>query len=333
MNSSEVNSQGYSELKNPIRVLLHAIHCFSLYQSEVIYFPFLRWLYYLLSRVVFHTKAFISNSSKDRQEVIDRMILINERLHGIEKKENSVRKELQEHLKNKTERAVISLSKYLTSSDVVQRFTWWTSYDTPPAMASWEVTKFYIYEALSKRLQDFIAAWEEREHVFSGARSSLIQHFQQRYRYVVGQLENLESFVIADDVPVLSNDSSPSEKLSVASKVVIGVTSPIWVPVGVVAFLLSVPVVGVVAMKEKLGNWNKTRKYEKDKCGFMAKASLEYLLEAAKEPNLSSLVVEQLTEAQVCLEQVVARIPELIKADRMLCRKLTDDNSSQGITA
>ncbi|XP_022797797.1 uncharacterized protein LOC111336043 [Stylophora pistillata] len=221
------------------------------------------------------------------------------------------------------------LSKYLTSSDDVQRFTWWTSYDTPPAMASWEVTKFYIYEALSKRLQDFIAAWEEREHVFSGARSSLIQHFQQRYRYVVGQLENLESFVIADDVPVLSNDSSPSEKFSVASKVVIGVTSPIWVPVGVVAFLLSVPVVGVVAMKEKLGKWNKTRKYEKDKCGFMAKASLEYLLEAAKEPNLSSLVVEQLTEAQVCLEQVVARIPELIKADRMLCRKLTDDNSSQ----
>ena len=107
--------------------------------------------------MVFHTKAFISNSSKDRQKVIDRMILIIERLHGIEKKENSVGKELHKYLKNKTESAVTSLSKYLTSSDAVQRFTWWTSYDTLPAMASWEVTKIYIYEALSKRLQDFIA--------------------------------------------------------------------------------------------------------------------------------------------------------------------------------
>ena len=49
-----------------------------------------------------------------------------------------------------------------------------------------------------------------------------------------------------------------------ASKVVIGVTSPIWVPIGVISFVLSVPVVGVVVMKEKLGNWNTTRKCEND---------------------------------------------------------------------
>ena len=82
-------------------------------------------------------------------------------------------------------------------------------------------------------------------------------------------------------------------------------------------------------MKEKLGNWNKIRQYEYDKCSFMAKASLEYLLEAAKKQNLKSLVVEQLKEARVCLEQVVNRIPELIKADRILCQKLTNDSSSQ----
>ena len=207
------------------------------------------------------------------------------------RKENSVGRELQEYLENQTESAVTSLSKYLTSSDVVQKFTSWTLDDTPRAMGKWEVTKIYIQEALTKRPQEFIAEWEEREQVFSGARGSLIQHFQQRYSYVVEQLENLESFVIAEDVPALANDCLPSEKFSVASKVVIGVTSPIWVPIGVVAFVLSVPVVGVVAMKEKLGNWNKIRKYENDKCGFMAKASLEYLLEATKKQNLKSLVV------------------------------------------
>ena len=103
--------------------------------------------------------------------------------------------------------AVTSLSKYLTSPDGFQKFTSWTLVDAVRAMEKWEVTKFYIQGALTKRLKNFIEAWEE--HVFSGARGSLIQRFQQRYSHVVEQLENLESFSIADDVPVLSNDYPP----------------------------------------------------------------------------------------------------------------------------
>ena len=61
----------------------------------------------------------------------------------------------------------------------------------------------------------------------------------------------------------------------------------------------------------------------------MAKTSLEHLLETAKKQNLKSLVVEQLKEARFCLEQVVNRTPELIKTDRILCQKLTNDSSSQ----
>ena len=82
-----------------------------------------------------------------------------------------------------------------------------------------------------------------------------------------------------------------------------------------------------MAMKEKLENWNEIRKCEK--CGFMAKASLEYLFEVAEEQNLKSLVVEQLKEARVCPQKVANRIPELIKADRISCQKLPNDNSSQ----
>ena len=40
-------------------------------------------------------------------------------------------------------------------------------------------------------------------------------------------------------------------------------------------------------------------------------------------------MVEQLNEARVCLEKVANRIPELIKADKIFCQKLTNDNSSQ----
>ena len=279
--------------------------------------------------MAYHTKAFIRNSSEDRQQVVERMNLITDRLQSIERQQSLVSTELQAYLKNKTDNAVSALSKYLKSSDVEKQFTSWTSDDVPNTEESWEVTKNYIQKALMKRLQETIETWEERNHVFSEACTSLIQYFQQRFNYVEGQLRNLESSVIADDGAGQSTSSLASEDFSVAKKVIIGVTSPIWVPVGLVILVVSVPIVGAVALKQKLEGWSKTRQYKKDKRGFMAKASQEYLRDVAEEKHLKSFVVQQLTEAQVCLRQVLDRIPELIEADKMLCQQLRDETRSK----
>ena len=290
---------------------------------------YFRWIDYLLFRMAYHTKAFLQNSSKDRQNVIDRMMLIGERLSKIEKQQSSVSQELQEYLDHQTDYAVSALSKYLKSSDAVQKFTSWTMDDVPNTEERWEVTRNFIQKALTKRLQDVIATWEEEKHVFSEARTSLIQYFQDRFNFVEGQLQVLESSVVAKDAARPSSDPLDPDNLSVAERVIIGVTSPIWVPVGLVVLIVSVPVVGAMAVKEKYEDWAKTKEYEKDKSGFMAKASEEYLTEASKDQNLRSYVVEQLKECQVCLKQVVARIPELIEADKMLCQQLREEYRSQ----
>ena len=290
---------------------------------------FFRWLDYLLSRMGYHTKAFLQNSAKDRQNVIERMMLITERLSMIEKQQSTVKRELLEFLENKTAHAVVTLSKHLKSSDVVETFTSWTLDDAPNTEESWEVTRNFIQKAMMKRLQDVIETWEEKNHVFSDARTSLLQYFQERFNYVEGQLRNLESSVVSKESTSTISAPLASDNFSVGERVIIGVTSPIWVPVGLVVLIVSVPVVGVMAVKEKYEDWSKTREYENDKSAFMAKASKEYLTEAAEEQNLRSYVVEQLKECQVCLEQVVARIPELIEADKKLCQQLRDETRSQ----
>ena len=251
---------------------------------------YFRWLDYLLSRMAYHTKAFLQNSHKDRQKVIERMMLITERLLMIEKQQSSVSHELQEYLENKTDYAVSTLSKYLKSSDVVGKFTSWTLDDVPNTEESWEVTRNFIQKAIMKRLQDVIATWEEENHVFSDARTSLIQYFQERFNILEGELPNLESSVVAKDAASPSSDPFVPDNFSVAERVLSDVTS-----------LES----------------------------FMAKASKEYLTEAAEEQNLRSFVVEQLKECQAWLTQVVARIPELIEAAKMLCSHLRNMIRSQ----
>ena len=257
------------------------------------------------------------------------MMFITDRLQSIERQQGTVSKELQSYLEKKTDDAVTTLSRYLKSAEVMQQFSSWTLDDAPKTEESWELTKNYIQKALMRRLQETIEEWEEKNQVFSDARASLIQYFQERFSYVVGQLRTLEESVLAGDAANSAGGPLASDDFSVTKKVIIGVTSPIWVPVGLVVLMVSVPVVGAIAVKEKLKNWNKTRQYNKDKCAFMVKASQEYLNEAAKEQHLKSFVMEQLKEAQVCLKQVLDRIPQLIEADKMLCQQLRDGNRSK----
>ena len=276
-----------------------------------------------------HTKAFIRNSSKDRKNMIDRMMFITDRLQSIERQQGTVSKELQSYLEKKTDDAVTTLSRYLKSAEVMQQFSSWTLDDAPKTEESWELTKNYIQKALLNRLQETIEEWEEKNQVFSDARASLIQYFQERFSYVEGQLRTLEESVLAGDAVNSAGGPLASDDFSVAEKVIIGVTSPIWVPVGLVVLVVSVPVVGAIAVKEKMENWNKTRQYNQDKCAFMAKASLEFLDEAAEEELLELFVMEQLKEAQVFLKQVLDRIPQLIEEDKMLCQQLRDETRSK----
>ena len=87
--------------------------------------------------------------------------------------------------------------------------------------------------------------------------------------------------------------------------------------------------VGILAIKNKLEDKSKIRKYEKDKCAFMAEISAGYLDDATNGTVLKQFVKDQLKEAKLCLKQIEARIPELIQADKMLCKQLGDETRSQ----
>lgn len=263
------------------------------------------------------------------------MKFISERIEKIKEEQSSVIKKLQEDLKNKTDNTVSILSKYLMSSDVVDQFTSWTLDDVPNMGNSWEETENNIQKSLLKRLEDAIVAWEEVNHVFANALTSLVQNFRERYNLVEGQLRILENAVLAEDAACLvssswvSDNSSIWSTLSVAERIIIVVSSPIWVPIGLVALIVGAPVVGVMAILKMLQHRNKEREYQKDECCFMAKASKQYLTRAAEEKNLRPYVVEQLKESQVFLKQIEARIPVLIEAETMLCQQLREDSRSQ----
>ena len=246
----------------------------------------------------------------------------------IEEGQSEVMEELNKYLKDRVDGAIQNLSDYLLSEEVIDRFTSWTLDEVPKVESSWKVTEHEIMKVLSKRLREIIGQWEEDNQVFTSARESLVKHFQQQYQFVEGQLQILETAVTSDHVHVLQ-DVPLNEELTEAGKVIVGITSPIWIPLGLVAWVIGAPIVGVMAIKEKVKDIKKIKKYEADKRAFMTTLSAEYLDEATNESSLETFVREQLEDAELCLKQIEDRIPELIQADKMLYEQLMDETISQ----
>ena len=241
-----------------------------------------RWLDYLLSRIIYQARAFVMNASRDRDKVNQKMEEIVNRLEAIEEQQSEVVADLRQYLKKRTNAALQRVTEYLSSEEVKARFTSWTLDEVPRSEDSWEVTRNQIFKALSRRLREFIEQWEEDNKVFANARASLVQHFQTRYNFVEGQLRNLQNAITADDI-VLEEQRSGTN-LSVTGKVIIGVTSPIWVPLGLVVLVIGVPIYGIMAIRSKLEDRKKTKKYEEDRCAFLRENSAVYL-EDIREKN------------------------------------------------
>ncbi|PFX15324.1 hypothetical protein AWC38_SpisGene20448 [Stylophora pistillata] len=214
-----------------------------------------RWLDFVISRMAYHMKMVMDFlcSPTDRKIVSD---LHSERLCDVEKRLCSVEYELQEHFRKLADDAVRILSNHLQSCKVVEKFTSWTLDDIPDTGESWEVTDYFIQDALRERLQNTIAAWEDENQMLSRARTFMVQLSHQRFDESKSFLpfRYLENSVIADDYTGGPNICLTSNDFGAAQKVMIGVTSPIWVPVGLAVLVGSVPVIGARCWDGKPNN-------------------------------------------------------------------------------
>ena len=270
------------------------------------------------------------NAYRDRHKISLRTEKIADRIKKIEKEQSKIIADLNVYWKKRVNGALRELSEYLSSEVVKARLTSWTKDEVPAPENSWEVTANQIAKVLSKRLRELIQQWEEDKQVFAGARASIEQHFQEHYNFMEGQLRDLQNAITVDITDISEDQLQLSQaNFSLTEKVVIGVTSPIWAPLGLVALVIGVPVYGIMAMRSKLEDRRKMKKYKEDKCAFMREASAAYLENVREDKRLKPFVKEQMKEAKIFLKQIEARLPELIEADKMLCKQLCDETRSQ----
>ena len=293
----------------------------ELFDRKTLALLFIRWLDYLLSRMIYHTKAFIHNAAKGREEVRKKVALVAALMDQIDSEQQSVIKNLQDELDTQIGEIVRKLSVHLKSKDVQSRLTSWTDDDAPRKQDTWAATENDVEKAVKSRFRDEIEQWEIDNHVCSDARQSLVQQFSRQLNIVQAQIQSAENSIVSDS-PVDQQPFEQPDLFTTGEKVLIAVTSPIWLPIGLVALTLSIPVLGVMAVKDKIEEKSKLRQYDKDKSGYLCQKSKDYLAVMTKGDNLRPYIKEQLEEVQLLLKQIKAKIPAIIVANRLLLAQL-----------
>ena len=298
-------------------------------ELEICILSSLRWLEYAISGMANHMKMVMDFlcPSTDRKTV---SASNSERLHNAERQLCSLECKFQERFRKLTDDAVRALSNHLQTCEVMEQFTSWTLDDIPRTGGSWKETEQLIQDQFMKRLQDTIDAWEEKNQILSNTYNSLVQWSHQQLDESKSLLpyQYLENFVNADGATSRSNTCVSSNRFDTAKKVMIGLTIPIWAPVGVTILFGSIPVLGVTTIKERVRNVKRSRKYSKDKHSFIARASHKFLRKVPQEQQFPLLVKERLKDVPVNFKEGSSRLRELIAADKILCQQLRDETRS-----
>ena len=276
--------------------------------------------------MIYHTKAFIHNAAEDRTDANIKLLMVAARIKQIENEQNTIMKSLRDQLDAKIDETVQKLSKHLTSKE--KDLTSWTDDDAPKKYETWATTENDVMRVVKARFGEEMERWEEDNHVFSDSRRTLIQSFSARLSTVQVQIQNVENCITSDSA---IEQESPQEDISLttAQKIIIGVSSPFWIPLGLIALVIAIPVFGVKSVKNVIEEKSKLRSYDNDRCGYLVKMSKEYLSFVTKENALRPYVKEQLREVDVFLEQIKVRIPAVIRANCILLEQLLVENFSK----
>jgi hypothetical protein len=124
------------------------------------------------------------------------------------------------------------------------------------------------------------------------------------------------------------DDFGTSDAVPMPAKILLGATSPVWIPVAVVNLIIGMPVLGVLALSNKISGKVKLDKYEKDPRSYLENRSKKFLA-SLKDEDMLKYAEWQMEKTTVLLTNYMNSIPTLIKTNQRMVFQLVHTNRSQ----
>ena len=274
----------------------------------------------ILERILFYTKAFIRNA--ERNETPERFIKLLVVMRLIEEGNKNIIEEIEKKIKEKTEGAFKKYSDHFGSKDIEKKFKTWSKRECPSEGELWDETTSRIDVVMKQRFIGMMEEYENEEKVVWKVQESLMKRLKKHGRDIKIQIKNVEGKIIYGEQFVEYSRFN----LTFGKKVIVGITSPIWVPVAMAAAVIAgLPFLGWHFWKKR-SMTEEERSYCNSKANYMAQRAEAFLNSTEKDDILREFINAQLFEIQRAFTNMKKTILAMITANKILLEQFRDES-------
>lgn len=291
-----------------------------------------RWLNEVLSRTIAKTKSSLKIKCQDQKDFKKKVKDHIERLEYAQKHKDEIMAELRKQLEIYQSNAVTRAQDYLSSEEVIERFTSWTEENVPQEEVTWSLTEENIQRALSNRFKETLQHWLEDYMLLAGALEILQQVLQKYFPHGEDQLRDLSDALEEGSIPSYHEENHGFGGFAALTAYAAGyafytrqaasLIFSLAIPTSLVAFSVSVEVFQYLRRL-----WN-SKEFAEGKVAFMSKQSRNFLAQMAGQRKLSSCVKLLLEPVERYLNDIGSNFPTLIAAEMEELRLFENEKRS-----
>ncbi|CAH1238237.1 MAP3K15 [Branchiostoma lanceolatum] len=306
------------------------------------------WIWTLVKEATKVVRAKLNNAmrSQDERETKAREVLT--RLLNFKMFTDKYIQMLAEDLERKARDAVKRLRGHL-QSDVTKAAIVRDTLKEAPSLTSTtdcDAVRGEITKLVLEHTEEAMRRWNASRQYFQKIEADLIKNFKDVFNLIEEKHnQEIEQALSAglDPGPTASAQDTNviigDEEFGVLEKVILGVTAPIWIPVGiavgVLAAIVGLPVIGLQAIKESIDKRAVDKKfmktYNEDKSGYIKAITDRIVQELCETRQLEDFVNGCLERPIECLLKLKSAIPKIQEADKQMIDALANESRSQRV--
>ena len=229
------------------------------------------------------------------------------------------------------------LNTHLTDPNTISRMRNWSRRDCQLLLNSNSIESLHekMSAKVSKRIKTEINEWDVENHKFQKINDALIAIFKKEFRSMETERLNIERGfqgeedamkTILNEVRAVEEvDEINDDLFTTNEKLAIGLTSPLWVPIGLVISLFALPVAGIMALHKKRKEKKALKEMKENIERGMADLTDTMLRELVASPKLKEALQDKLQELMQTFDALLEEIPRFIDADRKMLRKMESE--------
>ena len=271
----------------------------------------------------------MKNAKRNKEERLKIRKELDKKLSKL--KEGTPFQEIEDAIASYVKQAQTKLESYLQTEEFRRKFFRWNEDDLPLAEEGRKKKEFS--RCIEQRFENILQNWESTENAFFQAREELKALFNKGYLEFEREIRDIDRVLVESDVDdcrpfetrpdrIFSPLDSKVKKFLVMTGMIFW---PVMMSVGLVAGVLSAPVVGILAIGKHL----KEQHLQTNCCQTLKDLSAEFLEDFINH-KIRSYVQEKFSEETNRIARIKGCQEQLITTYEQRCKDLTksEDKSS-----